>query len=173
MLNTKKVSKTASKKGKALSKKSAAKSTAKKNTNKKTVKKAAAKKTSIKKTVKKSAAKRIGNQTTKESNVKSKAKDSLREQSANSEYSPSVTLPEHAFWVNDGAVLHSLDELAAALDVMDSLVYEYHVTDQRHDFADWVENALACVDCAAEMRSARSPRRARAIVVTHLKQYKD
>lgn len=163
MPSTKKASSARSKKT-TTSKKSTTKSKAKKTTNTKTSAKKAASKTTKK--VSKKA-------TNKKSTAPKKTTKNSTRKSATTDYSPTVTLPEHAFWVNDGAVLHSLDELADALAAMDRMVYEYHVTDDRHDFADWVEQALACTTCAEAMRAARTPSRACTVVVTHLKQYKD
>lgn len=163
MPSTKKASSARSKKTTA-GKKGTAKSKAKKTTNTKTSAKKAASKTT----------KKVSKKTTsKKSTAPKKTIKKSTRKSATADYSPTVTLPEHAFWVNDGVVLHSLNELADALAAMDRMVYEHHVTDDRHDFADWVEQTLECATCAQAMRTARTPSRARTVVITHLKQYKD
>ena len=156
---------------KASQKSSAKKATSKKTTKKTTNKTAAAKKgdkktTATKNTTKQAAAKKTAGKAEAKSDSKK-----ARARRTTTDTSPTVTLPEHAFWVNDGAVLHSLRELAEALRVMDEAVYMHHVNQERHDFADWVEQALAEAACAQALRSAQTPNRACTVVVTHLKRY--
>ena len=83
-----------------------------------------------------------------------------------------VAAPEQAFWVNSGSTLHSLLELADELAAIENEVFSHHVTADRHDFADWVEQVLADTSCAAALRKAKLPKRAHTVVVTHLKRYR-
>lgn len=76
-----------------------------------------------------------------------------------------------SFWVVDGQILNSLVSLGEALSSMEKEVYAHHVTKEKNDFADWVEKVLADVECAMSLRSAKTPRTAKTIVVTHLKTY--
>ncbi len=82
-----------------------------------------------------------------------------------------VALPEQAFWVTNGSTLHTLLELAEELAAMERDVYLHHVTKDRHDFADWVEQVLGDSGCATALRRAKAPKSAHTVVVTHLKRY--
>lgn len=79
--------------------------------------------------------------------------------------------PEKAFWVCDGAVLHNLVELEAAFGVMKKESYSYHVQNERHDFADWVDQVLDDGECAAKIRKARTPATAAKAVAVCTKRY--
>lgn len=75
------------------------------------------------------------------------------------------------FWTTDGQVLKDLAELRDALKAMHDEVFRYHVTKEKNDFADWVEEVLADAECAAALRKARKPQTARTVVVRHLRSY--
>ncbi len=75
------------------------------------------------------------------------------------------------FWTNDGSILRDLQELSAALDVMEEKVFTHHVTKEKNDFADWVEHVLEDAECAAALRRSRKPSSASTVVVKHLKTY--
>jgi len=54
---------------------------------------------------------------------------------------------------------------------MEKEVYAHHVTKEKNDFADWVEQVLEDAECAAAMRGRRTPSGARTVVVRHLRLY--
>lgn len=78
---------------------------------------------------------------------------------------------EECFWTTDGQVLENLDELALAFGSMEDEVFLHHVTKEKNDFADWVEQVLEDTLCAADLRKVRKPKSARTVVVRHLKTY--
>jgi hypothetical protein len=140
---TKKVAKTASKKA---------------GTKQSTTKKTAA--TKKKATPKKTAAKHA---------VKKSAKSAPKKTSASK---PLVYADdERSFWVSNGEILNSLLALRDALSVMDTAAYTVHVTSDKNDFATWVDEVLCDGDCASALRSAKTPKSARTVVVRHLKYY--
>ena len=47
--------------------------------------------------------------------------------------------PSKFFWLSDGRVLKNLAELADALESGDISVWNYHVTADKNDFANWIE----------------------------------
>jgi hypothetical protein len=77
----------------------------------------------------------------------------------------------NSFWMNDGQILNSLAALADALQGMDAAVYKYHTDLGRHDFANWVEDVLADIDCANALRKAKTPKSAHTVVVKFLALY--
>ncbi len=46
------------------------------------------------------------------------------------------------FWSHDGEVFKSLPELAAALNKMEKGVFEYHVNNEKNDFAKWIYDVI-------------------------------
>ncbi len=124
-------------------------------------KKTSTKKKAVKKVTKKAPAKKVTKATKKTSAKKNSAKKAELV----------IALPDNAFWVNDGSVLHSLLDLADQLSMIDSDVFKHHVNSDKHDFAEWVEHVLLDADCAEALRRTKAPKSARTVVVTHLKRY--
>ena len=79
---------------------------------------------------------------------------------------------EQCFWVRDGQILQNLDELKNALFHMDDALYQYHVTEDKSDFANWVEFVLGDEKCAHDLRGARTPKDAQSVVVRYFRLYK-
>lgn len=77
----------------------------------------------------------------------------------------------HSFWTTDGQIFNSLTALHDAMSSMDKSVYLHHVTKDRHDFAQWVESVLYDLECAADLRKAKTPTTAKAAIAKHLKTY--
>jgi hypothetical protein len=78
---------------------------------------------------------------------------------------------DHSFWTVDGQIFNSLMALHDALAKMDKTVYMHHVTKDRHDFAQWVESVLCDLECAADLRKAKTPTTAKVAIAKHLKTY--
>ncbi len=76
----------------------------------------------------------------------------------------SVQEPEFQLWLSDGRVVKSLEELRDALKTMEEHVFKEHVTKNKNEFADWVEEILEEKDLARKMRSNRSQARMRKVV---------
>lgn len=141
--------------------KKAAKKAVKKTTAKKAVRKTAAKKTTTKKATKKVAKKTATKKTAaKKTSAKPKNKKPLV-----------LASNEKSFWVTNGAVLNSLLALRDALDEMEKEVYSYHVSKEHNDFANWVDIVLCDQECAAELKRAHTPVKAKTVVTRHLKVY--
>lgn len=77
----------------------------------------------------------------------------------------------HSFWTTDGQIFNNLMALHDALSSMDKSVYLHHVTKDRHDFAEWVESVLYDLECAADLRKAKTPTSAKTAIAKHLKTY--
>ena len=61
---------------------------------------------------------------------------------------------EQCFWTTDGRVISNLIELQQALGDMADEVFVHHVTKEKNDFADWIENVLGDVELAKNFRTA-------------------
>lgn len=78
---------------------------------------------------------------------------------------------EQCFWTTDGKIIANLVELKDALTNMANDVFQYHVTRDKNDFADWIEYVLGDAELAGKVRSAKKPTSARTFVVARLKKY--
>lgn len=77
----------------------------------------------------------------------------------------------HSFWATDGQIFNNLMDLHNALAKMDKAVYAHHVTKDRHDFAQWVGAVLYDLECAADLKKAKTPASAKAAIAKHLMTY--
>ena len=68
--------------------------------------------------------------------------------------------PEKNFWLCDGRALKSLKELAAAFETMEENVWNFHVTLEKNDFANWIEYVFEQKALGAAIRKIKSPRTA-------------
>ncbi len=68
--------------------------------------------------------------------------------------------PEKAFWSSDGRVFKNLKELAAALEKMDGKVWDFHVTCEKNDFANWIEEVFGQKQLGAAIRKVKNPKTA-------------
>lgn len=50
--------------------------------------------------------------------------------------------PDKRFYVCDGTVLNSMEELLHALLVMDDATFAHHVNEHKHDFHRWVKDVF-------------------------------
>lgn len=63
---------------------------------------------------------------------------------------------ERCFWVNNGPVLKSLDELYTALSEMGKDTFSHHVSKDKNDFSAWIRDALGDQKLAEDIAKARS-----------------
>lgn len=78
---------------------------------------------------------------------------------------------EQCFWLTDGRVLANLVELRDALASMSDDVFTYHVTKERNDFADWIDQVLLDPELASAFRKSKKANTARDVVVSRLRIY--
>lgn len=103
------------------------------------------------------ATKRVAKKTTR---AKKKSKESLVYADAAS-----------AFWVTNGAVLHSLVDLKHELMTISKTDYIYHHSGETNDFATWIREVLGDIACADDLQAATTPAKAKTVVTRHLKKY--
>lgn len=68
--------------------------------------------------------------------------------------------PEKSFWLCDGRVFKNLKELGLALEKMNEGIWKYHVTKEKNDFANWIENVFSEKKLALEIRKAKNAKTA-------------
>ncbi|MCU0652946.1 MAG: hypothetical protein MUD10_01680 [Candidatus Pacebacteria bacterium] len=62
--------------------------------------------------------------------------------------------PEKSFWLSDGKVLKNLKELQEALEAMEDSIWNYHVTAEKNDFANWIEGVFGAKSLGVAIRKA-------------------
>lgn len=72
---------------------------------------------------------------------------------------------KHPFELHQGGVIQSVDELAGACASMSDEVFSHHVTNQRNDFAQWIEHSVGDEVLAVSVRSASSPKQLREVLL--------
>lgn len=60
------------------------------------------------------------------------------------------------FWVNNGPVICNFRELHGAMKEMSDDQFMHHVTDEKNDFAAWVDEVLGEGAAAREIRRAKT-----------------
>ena len=119
---------------------------------------------STKRTVKKQARKTVKKTTKKVASKTSKKKTS--------DFKALVCAYDgECFWSRDGQILSNLSDLSFAIGSMDDEVFLHHVTQEKNDFADWVEHVLQDQECAQALRTAQKKTQAKKIVELHLRNY--
>jgi hypothetical protein len=64
--------------------------------------------------------------------------------------------PEKFFYVADGSVIKSLQELPDALRSMNPDTFAYHVNGQKNDFHCWVKDVFQHQSLARKIRTAKN-----------------
>ncbi len=84
----------------------------------------------------------------------------------------SDSAPESCFWLCDGQILKSMEDLSRALKSMNDDVFRYHVNEAKNDFANWIRNILKDQELANNMSKVRDRSRAASIVESRLSSLK-
>lgn len=82
----------------------------------------------------------------------------------------SNTPPEKAFWVNNGPVIKSIIELAAAAKKLTPLQFAHHVTAAKNDFAKWADEVVKDSKLARKLRSIKTKDELAETVTERLRQ---
>lgn len=61
-----------------------------------------------------------------------------------------------AFWINNGPIVRSLEDLTQALKNMSDEQYMYHTKRDGNDFVRWIQDCFADTDCAKRLKQAKS-----------------
>ncbi len=78
---------------------------------------------------------------------------------------------EQAFWLHDGPGLYNLRDLKHALDNITEEQFNFHVTDEKNDFANWVRAVLKDDECADELLRCKTILSTRRVLIKFLKEY--
>lgn len=61
-----------------------------------------------------------------------------------------------AFWVNNGPILTSVEDLLKALKEMSDEQYAYHTKRDGNDFVNWIRDCLHDAQCAKDLKNAKT-----------------
>jgi len=75
---------------------------------------------------------------------------------------------EMRFWCHDGRLLKNLDELEAALTLMNDETFAYHSGGEKSDFGNWVRYVVGDDKLARDLEKARSREQARRAVAQRI-----
>ena len=64
--------------------------------------------------------------------------------------------PKEYFYVHDGKIIKSFEELKYVLEVMSVLAFEYHVNEKKNDFSEWVRYVFDSDELAESIKDCRS-----------------
>ena len=63
---------------------------------------------------------------------------------------------QQCFWVNNGHVLKNLEELASELQTMGDDTFKHHVSKERNDFTNWVNDVVNDKKLAKDLLSSKN-----------------
>ena len=74
-----------------------------------------------------------------------------------------------AFFMSNGRVVSSLQQLGNELADMHEAVYRYHVNDNNNDFANWIKDVLWDEKLAADVLKCKNPAAASKKIAARIK----
>jgi len=75
---------------------------------------------------------------------------------------------EHKFYSVDGRVLQNIHDLVALLDTIQDEHFYHHVTQDRNDFALWIESCIGDLDLALQIRDATDAQTVKSLIKKRL-----
>lgn len=105
-------------------------------------------KTGVKKVAKKAIAKKVA--------VKKVINKAPAKKKAVKKVAPKKKLirQEQYFFLKDGTIIKSIEQLAKIMDEMHDDTFYHHVNDERHDFANWINDVFEEVELANQLMEA-------------------
>jgi hypothetical protein len=76
--------------------------------------------------------------------------------------------PDKYFVLCNGDTIKDYKELAAILETIGDDIFYYHVTNERNDFANWINDVFEEKELAEKIRQSRSRHEMMAILYKHL-----
>ena len=64
--------------------------------------------------------------------------------------------PEQCFWVNNGPIIKSIEELANFLPEMGDDAFKHHVNGEKNDFSSWIRDVFGDAKLANDLLSSGS-----------------
>jgi len=98
--------------------------------------------------------------------VRTKSVRAAKQKTKNS--TSQIKNPDQAFKTLDGKELKSILELVHELDTMADQVFYHHVTQERNDFANWVQDVFDEVELAKQLVQEKSKERTHIILLKHI-----
>lgn len=80
--------------------------------------------------------------------------------------------PQFKFYMSDGKVLSSLQELHQALQQISDNTYQYHANAQKNDFANWVGDIIKDPALAKKLKASKNRTQAIKEIAKKVKKHK-
>lgn len=68
------------------------------------------------------------------------------------------------FWLNSGKVIAGLSDLGAVLEKMEDSIWKFHVTKDKNDFANWIEDVFQEKKLGLAIRKAKTAKAAAKLI---------
>lgn len=122
---------------------------------KKTVKKKAVKKKVAKKPAKKAVKKKVS-----------------KKKSIKKSFELKKVFGDECFYMIDGSVLSDLNELSEAYDRMSEDIFNYHVSEEKNDFANWILNIFQEKELAKNIEKQKTPEKCHVVMLKFFLKHK-
>ncbi|MFC1910543.1 hypothetical protein ACFLXC_04580 [Chloroflexota bacterium] len=76
------------------------------------------------------------------------------------------------FWSRDGGIFRSLEELRDGLKNMELDIYQYHLNENKNDFARWVSDVIGDHELSVELGQAKNGVEAAQIITNRIEVLK-
>lgn len=60
------------------------------------------------------------------------------------------------FWCYDGSIFSTLEELSDSLKKMSNSTFNYHVTEKKNDFINWIYDVIGDIKLAQDLRDCNN-----------------
>ena len=78
--------------------------------------------------------------------------------------------PKHYFYLKDGQIIKSLREIPVVLRNVDEYIFEKHVSENKNDFADWIEHVFGLNELANRISDIKTKQELIRKIQNHLKE---
>ena len=80
---------------------------------------------------------------------------------------------KHYFWVHNGMIIKSIEELFIALELMNNSTFKFHVTKYKNDFSKWVRDVIKDEGLAKNLLKTQDKHASAIKVIKRVKELKD
>lgn len=76
--------------------------------------------------------------------------------------------PNQVFVMVNGEQLKNVKELADVMERIEDEVFSHHVNDDKHDFANWLQDVFQDVDLAKKLAKAKNKKHVQLVLYKHI-----
>ncbi|MBI2133967.1 hypothetical protein HYU11_04765 [Candidatus Woesearchaeota archaeon] len=64
--------------------------------------------------------------------------------------------PEYSFWINNGPIVKSLNELSSGLKGITDVQFTHHLNKEKNDFSKWVNDVIGDAELAEDLKKVKT-----------------